>query len=278
VTVIQDTSDAAPNVPAAAAVDIKSLSIAEPYDNGANKLVFTVKVGAGAAPANSQWYVIWNRVTPDANHDRNYVAMRTNLLGALSFEYGRVSYPLVYTAPATNQGNLPTKFGAAQGSYDAATGTITITVANDKVDNIAAGQTMQGVEIRTFLGRNDSLPINQNISSDFADGGSYELAGNASCQLKPAAPTALGAVSGAGPGKGAVTLAWKDNANNEQGFEIERSTSVDSGFVKVAAAGANATGYADNTVARKTTYYYRVRAVNQGASSDYSNTTSVRVK
>lgn len=278
VTVIQDASDAAPNAPAVAQTNINTLSIAEPYDNGVNKLVFTLKVGSGALPANSQWYIIWNRLSPDANHDRNYAAMKTNLSGAVAYEHGRISYPLQYTAPATNQGNLPTKFGDAQGSYDPNTGTITITVTNDKADNISAGQSMQGLEVRTFIGRNDGLPINQNLSSDFAAGGSYELAGNASCQLKPATPTGLSAAVRKVNGKSEVALAWTDNSNNEQNFVIERSTSVASGFVEIGTAGSNAKNYTDESVARKTTYYYRVRAVNQNSYSDYSNTASAGVK
>lgn len=278
VTVIQDASDAAPNTPAAAQANINTLSIAEPYDNGVNKLVFTLKVGAGALPASSQWYILWNRLIPDANHDRNYVAMKTNLSGAATFEYGRISYPLQYTAPAANQGNLPTKFGDAQGVYDAATGTITITVTNDKVDNIKAGQSMQGLEVRTFVARPEGLPINQNTSSDFAAGSSYELVGNASCQLKPAAPTGLSATVRKISGRNEVALTWKDNSNNEQTFVIERSTSVASGFAQIGTVGANTSSYTDSSVARKTTYYYRVRAAVQGSYSDYSNTTSAGIK
>ena len=278
VTVIQDASDAAPNTPAVAQTNINTLSIAEPFDNGVNKLVFTLKVGAGALPANSQWYILWNRLSPDANHDRNYLAMKTNLSGAATFEYGRISYPLVYTAPATNQGNLPTKFGDAQGVYNPTAGTITITVTNDKIDNIRAGQSMQGLEVRTFFGRPDGLPINQNTSSDFAAGGSYELAGNASCQLKPATPTALSATVRKISGRNEVMLAWKDNSNNEQNFVIERSTSVNSGFAEIGTVGANTTSYTDQSVARKITYFYRLRAVTQGSYSDYSNTTSAGIK
>ncbi len=280
VTVIQDASDAAPNVPAIGQVNVKTLSIAEPYDNGINKLVFTLKVdaGDGSVPANSQWYILWNRLSPDANYDRNYVAMKTNLSGAASFEVGKISYPIQFTAPATNQGNLPTKFGDVQGSYDSKTGTIIITVTNDKIDNIGAGQSMQGLEVRTYLARADGAPINQSTSSDFAAGGSYELAGNASCQLKPAAPTGLSATVSKVNGKNEVILAWKDNSNNEQNFVVERSTSVASGFAQIGTVGANTVSYTDSSVARKTTYYYRVRAAAQGSYSDYSNTTSAGIK
>jgi hypothetical protein len=277
VTVIKDASDAAPNTPAIGQVDVQSLSIAEPFDGGVNKLVFTLKVGTGdgTVPANTQWYIIWNRLNPDANYDRNYLAMKSSLTGNIAYEYGKVSYPLQYTSPATNQGNLPTKFGDAQGSYDPQSGTIRIIVTNDKVDNISAGQSMQSIEARTFLGRNDGLPINQNLSSDYAAGGTYQLIGNATCQLKIAAPTGLTAVNSS---KSEVTLNWQDNSSNEQNFIIERSTTVASGFAEAARVGANTTAFVDLGVPRKITYYYRVRAANGNTYSDYSNIVSVRVK
>src|SRR5262249_19387536 len=178
VVVDSDDVDGAPNAPLVPAVDLKSVAIGEPYGDGSAKLTFTVRVGAGAAPANSQWYVIWNRTTPDAQFDRNYVAMRTDLLGAVRFEYGRVNYPITPTSPATNQGNLPTRLGDATGSWDPATGTIRIVVANANVDGVGAGQTLVGVEGRSFLGRNDALPISQSVSSDFTPPGNYTLVGN----------------------------------------------------------------------------------------------------
>ena len=280
ITVATDPGDNAPNSPAVAQVNLQSVSIAEPYLGGAQKLIFTIKLAAGGAlPPNSQWYVIWDRPKGDDNYSRDYVAMRTDLMGTLSYEYGRVNYPLQYTSPAPNQGNLPTKLGNADaGSYDAAKGIIQITVTRSALDddaNIGIGKTLNTIEGRTYLGRNDSLPINQNISSDYTGDGSYTIAGNDACQLPPAAPTNLLASS---PSKGVINLTWTDNSSNETGFVIERSTSMDSGFVQIAAAGTNSTSYSDRTVARKTTYYYRVRAVRGTATSGYSNIAAARTK
>jgi hypothetical protein len=280
ITVGVDEVDNAPNTPLVPQVDLRRLYVAEPYSGGVNKLVFTLQLASGGAlPPNSQWYIIWNRVTPDANHDRNYVAARSDALGALTFEYGRVSYPLVYLDPKPNQGNIPTRFGAAEGSYDTAKGTITISVTNDKVDNVSANQQLLSMEARSFLGRNDSLPINQNTSSDFATAASYTLVGNESCNQPPAAPSNLTATSAkSGPPSGEITLAWTDNSNNETSFAIERSTSLDSGFVEVATVGANTISYTDRSLARKTTYYYRLRAVKGTAKSGYSNIAGARTK
>ncbi|HJR07503.1 MAG TPA: Ig-like domain-containing protein [Pyrinomonadaceae bacterium] len=94
----------------------------------------------------------------------------------------------------------------------------------------------------------------------------------------PAAPASLTATSLNGAGKGIVTLRWSDQSANEQLFHVERSTSPVGGFAEIATVAANVTTYADSTVERKTTYYYRVRASNGGGFSAYSNTASVSVK
>ena len=274
ILVADDTIDNAPNAPPQPQLDIKRMHLAEPYGNGTGQLHFTLRTGGGAVPPNSQWYIVWQRTTPDSTHDRNYVAMKSDLLGTLSFEHGRVSYPLATTSPAPNQGNLPTRFGAATGSYDAATGTIRIVVPTSAVDDVKAGASLLSVEARAFLGRNDGLPINQNISSDFSPAGSYTLVGNASCAEPPSAPTSLSASSR----QRTVTLSWTDNSSNETGFLIERSTSPLDGFAEIASVAAATATYQDTTATRKITYYYRVRAASGGARSAYTNVASVRVK
>ncbi len=94
----------------------------------------------------------------------------------------------------------------------------------------------------------------------------------------PAAPTNLTATLQAGP---QVRLQWRDNANNEGGFVIERSTTgLPGSFVQIAVAPARGntgnTAFTDTTIAAGTPYWYRVAAVNLlgGATtlSAYSNT------
>lgn len=269
----EDQVDNVPNVPLQPQFDVRTVHVAEPFGDGTGKLHFTIRTGGGPVVPNSQWYIMWQRTTADANHDRNYVAMKSNLLGALSFEHGRISYPLSTGSPAPNQGNVPTRVGAASGTYDPS-GVIRISVPTSSVDNISAGATLLGIEVRTFLGRNDSLPVNQNLTSDFSPAGSYTLVGNASCKQPPEAPTALTAQ----PKKQTVELAWTDNSNDETAFLIERSTSAHDGFVQIGTVGPNAASYVDNLVIKKSTYFYRVRAASGAARSAYTNPASVRVK
>jgi hypothetical protein len=69
-----------------------------------------------------------------------------------------------------------------------------------------------------------------------------------------------------------VKLTWVDKSENEQGFQIERST--DRAFlqnqVKFVAA-TNETNYVDHTAEPLTIYYYRVKAFTADAESTWSN-------
>jgi hypothetical protein len=74
----------------------------------------------------------------------------------------------------------------------------------------------------------------------------------------------------------AAVLNWTDNAANEVGYLIERSSiSNTSGFVPVTFGGTaeNITTFNDATVSTGTTYYYRVKASNDQCN-DYSNVVS----
>ncbi|MCB0119542.1 MAG: hypothetical protein KDD72_10975, partial [Anaerolineales bacterium] len=68
-----------------------------------------------------------------------------------------------------------------------------------------------------------------------------------------------------------VDLAWTDNSSNEVSFEIERSNNIGGPFSLVGTAGLNAATYTDGNVTPLTQYCYRVRAVNAGGQSGYSN-------
>jgi uncharacterized repeat protein (TIGR02543 family) len=89
----------------------------------------------------------------------------------------------------------------------------------------------------------------------------------------PAGPTNLGASQ---LFANSIRLRWNDNANNEQGFKIEKSTSSSSGFAQIAVVAANVTSY-DHTGLAAGTYYYRVRAYNSNNASPYSNVASANL-
>lgn len=66
-----------------------------------------------------------------------------------------------------------------------------------------------------------------------------------------------------------INLIWTDNSNNEKSFELYRSTDPLGNFVTIGLLPANTTTFADTLVAPATTYYYKVRAINQYGESDF---------
>ena len=64
-----------------------------------------------------------------------------------------------------------------------------------------------------------------------------------------------------------VSLSWTDNAINEDGFVIQRSTDGGATWNQIGQTGANVVVYNDTTVATSTTYSYRVYAFNTVGNS-----------
>lgn len=89
----------------------------------------------------------------------------------------------------------------------------------------------------------------------------------------PSPPTQLNAEA---VSRSQINLSWTDNSNNQAGFKIERSKSATTGFDQIATVGPNTTTFQNTGLAKNTTYYYRVRAYNDGGDSDYSNTASAK--
>jgi hypothetical protein len=88
----------------------------------------------------------------------------------------------------------------------------------------------------------------------------------------PADPTDLVAVA-ASPTR--VDLTWSDNADNEQGYRVERCTGADcTDFAEIASLGANATDYQSDGLSTGEQYSFRVIAFNAAGVSAYTNTSS----
>lgn len=67
-----------------------------------------------------------------------------------------------------------------------------------------------------------------------------------------------------------INLGWTDNASDETGFDVERSTDG-TNFTSIASLGVDAESYSDNGLTESTTYYYRVTAFNGVGNSSPSN-------
>ena len=89
----------------------------------------------------------------------------------------------------------------------------------------------------------------------------------------PAAPSNLTATAEAGP---QVSLAWTDNATDETGFLVQRSTDGVN-FTDLTTLPADSVSYVDTAVTAGTTYTYQVAAFNAGGASAFSNTGSATI-
>ena len=69
---------------------------------------------------------------------------------------------------------------------------------------------------------------------------------------------------------GQLQLAWTDNADNEDGFKIERRTGTTGTYAEVTTVGPDVTSYTDSGLADGVTYCYRVRAFNSAGDSAYT--------
>lgn len=72
---------------------------------------------------------------------------------------------------------------------------------------------------------------------------------------------------------GELTLSWKDNSWNEDGFELERA-SLGESFGLLDTVEADVESYVDSSVVPGLQYEYRVRAYNAFGYSSYTNVTS----
>jgi hypothetical protein len=90
----------------------------------------------------------------------------------------------------------------------------------------------------------------------------------------PNAPSNLSATA---TSKGRISVTWTDNATNEGGFKLERSTDGVN-FTQVAQLPANTASYSNGGLSKGVTYYYRVRAYEGPNHSGYSNVGSATAK
>jgi subtilisin family serine protease/fibronectin type 3 domain-containing protein len=89
----------------------------------------------------------------------------------------------------------------------------------------------------------------------------------------PAAPTNLSSTTISAQ---EIRLNWTDNANNEDGFKIERSIPGSGLFTQVGTSMSGDNYYSETGLQPNTAYYYRVCAYNRDGNSEYSNVTAAR--
>lgn len=108
-------------------------------------------------------------------------------------------------------------------------------------------------------------------NGSYGDVGQYTVSGTIIANVNGVnAPTNLTATA---VSTSQINLAWTDNATNETGYTVERS-SDGATWSSLATLAAGSISYADGSLVAGTSYFYRVRAFNASANSDYSNVAS----
>lgn len=83
----------------------------------------------------------------------------------------------------------------------------------------------------------------------------------------PTAPSSLVALA---VSSSQINLMWTDNSDNEDSFRVEQSPDGVGSWVEVVSLAPDTTSYNVTGLSGNTTYYFRIRAVNDGGST-YSN-------
>ena len=91
----------------------------------------------------------------------------------------------------------------------------------------------------------------------------------------PSAPIAPSGLAATAVSRKQINLTWTDNASNEDGCKIERSTNGKP-FKQIAIVGPNVTIFSNTGLIRGNKYTYRVRAYNPAGNSSYSNTATAK--
>jgi fibronectin type 3 domain-containing protein len=128
-----------------------------------------------------------------------------------------------------------------------------------------------------FVSYND-VGLSQNVTYRYRVRGINAVAPSAYSNIVekitdlPSAPTSLAALAMTGT---RIDLSWMDNATNEDFYIVERCAGIcdENGvFTEIETGLApNSLGYSDVTVSASQTYSFRVRALNSGGVSPYSN-------
>ncbi len=86
----------------------------------------------------------------------------------------------------------------------------------------------------------------------------------------PPAPTMPASLLASGISTSRINVTWEDAAN-ETGYELYKSSNGGANFVLFASLPANTTSYLDTGLFANSIHYYRIRSVNEGGSSLFSN-------
>ncbi len=184
------------------------------------------------------------------------ISVPANLL-AQSTQPGEIS--LSWTDNSDNEDGFTLQRKSANDAYSNIA-QLTADVSSYTDTNLVNGETYY-YQIKAF---------NQTQESEYSNEASATVI-DEPAETVPAAPSRLSAKADS---DSRITLTWRDNADNELGFKIERKTGA-AAFTEIATVAANIRTYVNKTgLSASTNYTYRVMAYNSKGNSPYSNEVS----
>lgn len=149
------------------------------------------------------------------------------------------------------------------------TGNADVTVSQVAVSGAMFSLASGGTGITLSPGQSTSFSVQFSPTAAGADNGSASISSNAT-----GSPASV-SLSGTGvalPVQHSVQLSWTASTSTVSGYNVYRTTTSGSGYVRINSSLVSPDAYSDSTVSASTTYYYVTTAVDaSGNESGYSN-------
>ncbi|MFO0891501.1 MAG: fibronectin type III domain-containing protein [Isosphaeraceae bacterium] len=257
-------------------------------------------MGNSYSPRRSLWWYGPTTSVSTFQNDLSVISSTNNGFGYRSDEAGdsaSTAAPLTLSGTsASASGIITTMSDLDYYSFSTDPGTVTFTVTVPaSVSNLSPKLELRGADGATLIASAGPIAtdFSASISVSLPAGGSYRLVvasnGRSSSSttsnygfnvgqysLSGTIVTSAGAIStptgltATNITTTCIDLSWTDNAGNETGYRVERSSNGTTWSQLGGDLPANTVSYSDTSASAGTTYSYRVRAFNASATSSYS--------
>lgn len=173
-----------------------------------------------------------------------------------------IAAPSNFTATAASTSQINLSWSAASG-----TGSVTYTVQRSTSASSGFSQIATGLTGTTYsdTGRNQGTRYYYKVNAVDDNG-----AGSTSSADQFTLPGQVGGLSASAASSSQINLSWNAPIGTQTGYQVYRSTNSNmSGQTLLATVGL--TSYNATGLSASTTYYFRVRAVNNGGNGAYSS-------